>query len=201
MRVTTKRDWFGFEGELNIEGLQVPFIELLAALRRGGRYVQLATGQFVAISDQLRKRLTQIDDVATVEGTQLRVARVGATLVNESLGDDISVESDAKWQSAIERLTNNKKLPVKAPKGLVAELRDYQLAGYCWLAKLSHLGPRRMSRGRYGTGENGTSARCSTGSRQDWSSADHSANKRRSELDSRDRTICTIADSKAVSRS
>ncbi len=140
VRVTSQRDWFGMEGELVIEGLEIPLTELLAALRRGGRYVQLASGQFAAISDQLRKRLTMMDDVSAPEGKQLRVERAGATLLSESLGDDISFESDVKWQTAIERLTSIKGLPTKPPKGLNAELRDYQVAGYHWLAKLSHWG-------------------------------------------------------------
>jgi SNF2 family DNA or RNA helicase len=140
VRVTSQRDWFGMEGELVIEGLEIPLAELLAALRRGGRYVQLASGQFAAISDQLRKRLTMMDDVSAPEGKQLRVERAGATLLSESLGDDISFESDVKWQTAIERLTSTKGLPTKPPKGLKAELRDYQVAGYHWLAKLSHWG-------------------------------------------------------------
>ena len=140
VRVTSQRDWFGMEGELVIDGLEIPLAELLAALRRGGRYVQLASGQFAAISEQLRKRLTMMDDVSAPEGKQLRVERAGATLLNESLGDDISFESDVKWQTAIERLTSTKGLPTKPPKGLNAELRDYQVAGYHWLAKLSHWG-------------------------------------------------------------
>jgi hypothetical protein len=140
VRVTSQRDWFGMEGELVIDGLEIPLAELLAALRRGGRYVQLASGQFAAISEQLRKRLTMMDDVSAPEGKQLRVERAGATLLNESLGDDISFESDVKWQTAIERLTSIKGLPTKPPKGLKADLRDYQVAGYHWLAKLSHWG-------------------------------------------------------------
>jgi len=140
VRVTSQRDWFGMEGELVIDGLEIPLAELLAALRRGGRYVQLASGQFAAISDQLRKRLTMMDDVSAPEGKQLRVERAGATLLNDSLGDDISLESDVKWQTAIERLTSTKGLPTKPPKGLKADLRDYQVAGYHWLAKLSHWG-------------------------------------------------------------
>ncbi len=140
VRVTSQRDWFGMEGELVIDGLEIPLAELLAALRRGGRYIQLASGQFASISEQLRKRLTMMDDVSAPEGKQLRVERAGATLLNESLGDDISFEADAKWQVAIERLTSTKGLPTKPPKGLNAELRDYQIAGYHWLAKLSHWG-------------------------------------------------------------
>lgn len=140
IRVSTQRDWFGMEGALKIEGMEVPLAELLAALRRGGRYVQLASGQFAAISDTLRKRLTVIDDVSNTEGKQLRVARAGGGLLQESLGDDIDLTFDAKWQSSIERLTSTAGLPTKPPAGLKAELRDYQLEGYKWLAKLSHWG-------------------------------------------------------------
>ncbi len=140
VRVTTQRDWFGIEGELVIDGLEIPLAELLAALRRGGRYVQLGSGEFAVINEQLRKRLTLMDDVTNTEGKQMRIGRASAPLLKDSIGEDIPFESDAKWRTAIERLTNTKGLPTKPPKGLKAELRDYQVAGYRWLAKLSHWG-------------------------------------------------------------
>lgn len=140
VRLTSDRDWFGIDGELQLEGLHVPLAELMVAIRNGGRFVPLGDNQFATISDQLRARMTMIDDVSSVDGGALRMARAAAPLVDEAIGLDIPAERDQKWQEAIERLTDWQLNPPEPPSDLKATLRDYQVAGYQWLAKLSHWG-------------------------------------------------------------
>ena len=69
----------GIDGELELEGLHVPLAELMVAIRNGGRFVPLGDNQFATISDQLRARMTMIDDVSSVDGGALRMARATAS--------------------------------------------------------------------------------------------------------------------------
>ncbi len=140
VRLSSERDWFGIEGELNLDGLQVPLAELLVALRSGNRYVQLAENQFAAISDDLRARMTMIDDLSSKEGTGLRMARAAAPLIDQAIGIDIPAERDDKWRQAIEQLNSLEAAPAQPSEELRATLRDYQLSGYQWLSKLSQWG-------------------------------------------------------------
>ena len=140
VRLTSQRDWFGLEGELCMDDMQVPLAELFAALRSGARFVPLGDGGFATISDDLRQRLSIMDDVALPERTGLSVSRAAAGMIKDAIGQDIPAEIDQRWHDAIERLNDKTKVPKKPPKQLQAEFRDYQMAGYQWLSQLSNWG-------------------------------------------------------------
>jgi hypothetical protein len=140
VQLTSQRDWFGIAGSASLEGLEIPLAELLAALRSRRRFIPLADGQFAVISEELRARLTSIQDVAQSEAGVLRVSQAATAIVEEALGSDIRFESDARWQEALARLHQARDLKPVLPDNLHADLRDYQKAGYDWLARLSHWG-------------------------------------------------------------
>ena len=140
VRLTSDRDWFGIEGELQLDGLHIPLSELMVAIRTGGRYVPLGDNQFATISDELRARMATIDDVSSFEGGKLRMSRAAAPLIDEAIGSDIPAERDLRWQETIDRLNEWKTNPSQPPETLKAELRDYQVHGYQWLSKLSQWG-------------------------------------------------------------
>ena len=140
VRLTSERDWFGIDGELELNGLHVPLAELMVAIRSGGRFVPLGDNQFATISDELRARMSTIDDVSTLDSKGLRMARAAAPLIDEAIGMDIPAERDERWRQTIERLNHWDAHPPEPPEALQAELRDYQVAGYQWLSKLSQWG-------------------------------------------------------------
>lgn len=140
VRLTSQRDWFGVEGVAQLEGLEIPLAELLAALRGGRRFVPLGDGQFAMISEQLRQRLNSIQDVSTTDSGQIRVSRAATAVIEEALGTDITFEADSSWRDALDRLRTAKTLQPKVPANLMADLREYQKSGYSWLARLAHWG-------------------------------------------------------------
>ncbi|AMV35748.1 ATP-dependent helicase HepA [Pirellula sp. SH-Sr6A] len=140
VRLTSQRDWFGVEGVAQLEGLEIPLAELLAALRGGRRFVPLGDGQFAMISEQLRQRLNSIQDVSSTESGQIRVSRAATAVIEEALGTDITYEADSSWRDALDRLRTAKTLQPKVPENLMADLREYQKSGYSWLARLAHWG-------------------------------------------------------------
>ncbi len=140
VRLSSQRDWFGIDGIAQLDGLEVPLAELLAALRTGRRFVPLGDGQFATIGEQLRQRLTAIYDVAQLENGQMRISKAATPIIEEALGDDISYESDAKWQEALARLQEIRNFRPEPPVGLKADLREYQKHGYQWLSQLSQWG-------------------------------------------------------------
>ena len=140
VRLTSERDWFGIDGELKLDGLQVSLAELMVAIRSGGRYVPLGDNQFATISEELRARMATIDDLSTPDADGLRLSKAAAPLIDEAIGLDIPAERDQKWQDAIQRLNDLTENPPNPPETLRAELRDYQVSGYQWLSKLSRWG-------------------------------------------------------------
>jgi superfamily II DNA or RNA helicase len=140
VKLTSGRDWFGLDGYAQLDGLEIPLAELLAALRQGRRFVPIGDGQFAQISDALRERLGAIQDVSIGDPGEIRVSRAGTAVVEEALGSDISVDADLAWKEALKRLASARKLQPKVPENLQADLREYQQSGYGWLARLAHWG-------------------------------------------------------------
>ncbi len=140
VRVESQRDWFGVDGIASLDGLEIPLAELLAALRTGRRFVPMGDGQFATISDQLRQRLTAIHDASQNETGGIRISRAAIPILEESLGDDISYESDEKWQEALRKMQEIRDYCPAVPEGLQATLREYQKHGFEWLARLSYWG-------------------------------------------------------------
>lgn len=140
VKLSSGRDWFGLDGFAELDGLEIPLAELLTALRQGRRFVPLGDGQFAQISDSLRQRLGAIQDVSIGDAGEIRVSKAGTAVVEEALGSDISVDADLSWKEALARLAGARKLKPKVPETLQASLRDYQISGYGWLARLAHWG-------------------------------------------------------------
>ncbi len=103
VRLSSERDWFGIDGHLDMNGLHVPLAQLMVAIRNGGRFVALGENQFATISDELRARMTLIDDVSMPDSTGLKLSRAAASLIDEAIGTDIPAERDAQWQDCIDR--------------------------------------------------------------------------------------------------
>ncbi len=103
--------------------------EILVALRTGRRFIPLGDGQFASISDQLRQTTDRDPRCLAIRVRAIRVARAATAIVEEALGEDISYESDARWQEAIARMHEVRDLNPVPPEGLKANLRDYQRHG------------------------------------------------------------------------
>jgi superfamily II DNA or RNA helicase len=140
VRVTDRRDWFGVEGEVQIDGQSVPLAVLLEAVRGGRRYVRVAPGQFAAIEDDLRRRVQQASDVLHAGRKGLEVALPGVALLEELVDDPKRLEAAARFRDLVRRLGEARHLDPALPEGLTAELRPYQLEGYKWLMRLAAWG-------------------------------------------------------------
>jgi superfamily II DNA or RNA helicase len=140
MRVTQRRDWFGLEGEAQVDDARIDLAVVLDALRRRRRYVQVRDGMWLALSDSLREKLTPLADQASGSEKTATLGLAGALAVEE-LSDELGeFEAVAGFSTLLERIRTARKWEPPAPSGMKGVLRDYQLAGYKWLARLSSWG-------------------------------------------------------------
>jgi superfamily II DNA or RNA helicase len=137
VRVSTAREWFGVEGEAEVDGERVKLATLLAAIRSGKRFVKVGPHRFAAIEQDVRKRLERAADVVFVtDKGALSVVAAGGDAV-EALADEGELRADAAWKRIRKRLSEPL---VDAPlPRLTGKLRDYQRAGFVWLARLASL--------------------------------------------------------------
>ncbi len=140
VHIDDRKDWFGLSGTLTLDGNDVKLADLLAAVRDKRSLVQVGDREFAKISDAFRRRLEQLGDAAVLDRGSLKVADAAVPAVQELLGDDVGLEATARWHDSITRLESLADWNPEKPDALDADLRDYQLDGYRWLAKLSKWG-------------------------------------------------------------
>ncbi len=140
IKLDDRRDWFGMSGSIDVDGKEVSLSDLLAAVRDNRNLVRVGDREFAQISDAFRRRLQQLGDSVVAERGGLRIADAAAPIVNELLGDDVTIEASERWQQTLRRLDEIRDWVPEVPKNLDAELRDYQVDGYRWLSRLSRWG-------------------------------------------------------------
>lgn len=135
--VRSAAQWFGVDGEVEIDGETISLAELLREVRAGRRFVKVGKGRVAAIGAKLRERLVRVADVV-FENARDKLAIVPASgEVLESLADEGTLRSDAAWSRIRARLSENALGNPRVPRGLSGTLRDYQKAGFAWMARLS----------------------------------------------------------------
>ncbi len=142
VQVKQDRDWFGMTGELQLdEGRVLDMQRLLGLLDHAkGRFVQMEDGQFVALTQEFRKRLEELRAYGELQGKKLRLHPLAA-LALEDLPDEVEqFKSDKHWKELLKRIEHSRHYQPELPSTFQAELRDYQLEGFQWLARLSQWG-------------------------------------------------------------
>ena len=140
IRVIDRRDWFGVEGEVEVDGGSIPLAALLDAVRRGRRYVRVGPGRFAEIEVDLRKRAAAADDVLHAGRKGLEVALPGVAMLEGLVEDAGHLEAALRWRELVSRLDAARALEPVLPDGLTATLRPYQVEGFRWMMRLAAWG-------------------------------------------------------------
>ncbi len=140
--LTSRRGWFALDGELHLDERRVLSLQqLLALLReaRGSRYVALGEGEYLALADQLRQRLAELDALAEGDGAGLKLGATAAAWLSGA-ASELGVQGDAAWRQRAADLERAAALNPEVPHGLQATLRPYQHDGYIWMRRLAEAG-------------------------------------------------------------
>lgn len=144
VRLTIKRDkdWFAANGELQIDENRVMDLRtLLESLKSSrGRFVALGDNQFLALTTELHRRLMELSSFGTDHGDGVRVHPLASFALEDLAQDAGSVDADKAWRAHLARMQDNAAFTPQLPSTLQAELRDYQVEGFEWLARLAHWG-------------------------------------------------------------
>ena len=139
-------DWFDLNVTITVEGRELPFASVFAAIARGEERMLLDDGAHFSLLAPELESLRQLIEEARAfgEGTRpdsLRVSRYQAGLWEELVGLGVVREQAESWRRQVEGLLGLERLVEQAaPAGLEASLRPYQLEGFRWLASLWNLG-------------------------------------------------------------
>lgn len=141
LKVSQGRDWFDVDGELRIDDKVISMQQLLQMVDSAkGRFIQLDEGKFLALTDEFRKRIREISGFADATKDGLRFHNL-ASLAFQDFADDLKhLEVDKKWKEQVKKIKEAQAITPKVPSTLQAELRNYQIDGFQWLARLAHWG-------------------------------------------------------------
>lgn len=141
MSVRKDRDWFAASGTLQVDdALTVDMLQLIEWLENSNsRFVELEDGQFLALTDELRRRIGDLAAYAERGKNKLRFPPIRAAVL-EDLDEAVDLETDRHWKNWVKRIRESSAYVAEIPSTLQAELRDYQVDGYHWLCRLAHWG-------------------------------------------------------------
>ncbi len=142
MRIRGKVDWFEMSGELQLEDDLIVDMKRLIELVQSSdsRFVPLGEGQYLALSQEFHRRLRDLESLADGRAKEIRVHPL-ASLALEDFADRLEhLDADRQWKERVESLRTAQQVVPLAPSTLKAELREYQVEGYRWMARLASLG-------------------------------------------------------------
>lgn len=139
MSVKGSNTWFEVEGKVKVsEDLVLSMRELSKLLTTANtNFIELSDGQFIAITEKLRKHLQSLNAVMD-DKNRLHNLRSG---ILEEFADELeNFKADKAWKEHLAKIKTVSKFVPELPKTFEAELRPYQIDGYNWLSRLANWG-------------------------------------------------------------
>lgn len=134
--------WFEVDGEVNISESSVMKIsELLEKFRNSqGRFIALGDNEFLSLSEQLRKQLAALDMMASKNRKKMHISAFSTSALEDLEKSGVELKADKKYKSFRQQIEESEHQTFTFPKGIQAELREYQKDGVRWMARLASWG-------------------------------------------------------------
>ncbi|MEJ7593222.1 MAG: DEAD/DEAH box helicase [Planctomycetaceae bacterium] len=141
VRIDRDKDWFAASGEVVVdELLQMDLMKLMDLVSASpGRFIALDDGRFLALTEQLRKRVSALAAHGERKGDTLRFPQIRASAFSD-VDEWCTLKADKHWKACLKRIQDAGDVVADVPSTLNAELRDYQIEGFRWLCRLAHWG-------------------------------------------------------------
>ncbi len=142
LRIESGIDWFEVSGEMDFAGDEIELQEILKAVSKGERFVELADGSRGLLPASLSETCDSLSNLAQESSEEgLRFFSSQALLVDALLTDMPPADVDASFAELREKLRSFERItPVKEPRGFSGTLRPYQREGLGWLGFLREFG-------------------------------------------------------------
>lgn len=137
LALSKTNEWFDIGGKLQIDDEHVIELRKLLELVKTshGRFIELGSEQILALSEDLRHKLEQINQV-TDDGQFHPLA----SLKIEEATSGMRMKTLHAWDEQSARMRQANNIEPKLPSTFQAQLRDYQIAGFDWGIRLAHWG-------------------------------------------------------------
>jgi len=139
LRIKSKSNWFELQGELQVDENTVLTIQQLLELTAKGhnRFIELKQGEFLALSDKLKKQLEELRTFSTANKDGLQINKFASVALGDFFDDVENLKTDKAWKEFRQRVDVVQNTETQIPSTLQAELRPYQEEGFRWLSRLA----------------------------------------------------------------
>ncbi|MEN8189399.1 MAG: DEAD/DEAH box helicase [Thermodesulfobacteriota bacterium] len=142
---TNRQNWFAMSGSLQLDqNTVISLRELLAKVSNtSGRFIEIDDGHYMALTQEFKKRLEELSLYSESGGEDENgdvLVHPLAAIPLEELVDQAKTNFDAGWKYQLKRIHDSHSFQPTLPSTLQAELRDYQIDGFNWLARLAQWG-------------------------------------------------------------
>ncbi len=140
--VTSGVDWFDLKGEVDFgQETQAQLPELLGALARGQRMIELGDGSYGLLPEEWLRQFAMIGAMGSAQKDAIRFTQPQAGLLDALLTAQSEIRCDAVFSRVREGLRRFERIePAAQPNGFCGKLRDYQCEGLGWLLFLQSFG-------------------------------------------------------------
>lgn len=145
VRFGDAKAWLTADVEVEVsEELTLKAHDLISRMVAGAnKYVELDDGRFIALSEELSKKLSDLSAMGTLRKNGVTMAPSSAFALSDWLGDiahHAGVQGAALATSRLEKVRESAELVTTLPTAFKAELRPYQEEAFQWLSRLAHWG-------------------------------------------------------------
>ena len=142
MNMSKNGNWFAVDGEVQLsEDRVMDFATMLSLAELSEtRYIEISKGEFVALTEQLRAKLDELNGVLHKSKGGMRIHPLAAGVLDDMEDELAQFKADKAWKHNRARLSEALKIQPKVPSTFKAELRDYQKEGFVWMSQLAHWG-------------------------------------------------------------
>jgi non-specific serine/threonine protein kinase len=134
LSVSSGIDWFDVTANIDFNGANLPFEELIELIKKKKRYVQLSDGSVGILPEQWINKFIRTLSLGELEGNKIRFNKFQANALDLILNEADEAEADAAFKEQVEKLNSFEKIKKQlVPKTFKGKLRKYQKAGLDWL--------------------------------------------------------------------
>ncbi|MDR1880497.1 MAG: DEAD/DEAH box helicase [Tannerellaceae bacterium] len=139
IRLKSVMNWFDLQGELKVDENTVVSLQQLLALteKSNKRFVELQPGEFIALSNELKKYLDELRLFSSIGKNDVKINKFASVALDDFFDQAGTLKTDKSWKDFRKRVDDVKAGNAAVPVHLKAELRGYQEEGFQWLARLS----------------------------------------------------------------
>jgi SNF2 family DNA or RNA helicase len=138
IRLKSGIDWFELEGELKVDENTVLSLRQLLLLteKSHNRFVELSPGEFLALSNDLKRQLDELRLFSIIGKNEVKINKFASVGLDDFFDKVEQLKTDKQWKQFRKQISSVKENEIDVPSHLKAELRAYQEEGFKWLVRL-----------------------------------------------------------------